>query len=48
MSLWPNSTDLVIGAQTDTTTFPSNINATLQESDFAYVQLLLNLYLIRC
>jgi hypothetical protein len=44
MSLWPNTTDLVIGAETDTSTYPSSPNATLQESDFAYVQLLLRLF----
>jgi hypothetical protein len=37
MSLWPNTTDLVIGAETDTSTYPSNPNATLQESYFMYV-----------
>ena len=44
MSLWPNSTELVIGADTDTSTYPSNPDATLQESDLVYVQPLLRLY----
>jgi hypothetical protein len=46
MSLWPNSTDLVIGAETDISTYPSNPNATLLESDLVYVQLLLHLYFV--
>ncbi|KAF7356511.1 Metallo-beta-lactamase superfamily protein [Mycena venus] len=35
MSKFPNSTGLVIGSETDTTTYPEFPNATLQTSDFA-------------
>ncbi|KAJ7191273.1 beta-lactamase-like protein [Mycena pura] len=35
MSKWPNSTSLVIGSETDTSTYPQNANASLQDSDFA-------------
>ncbi|KAJ7043706.1 beta-lactamase-like protein [Mycena alexandri] len=35
MSKFPNSTRLVIGSETDTSTFPTFPNATLQESDLA-------------
>ncbi len=35
MSLWPNTTGIVIGEATDTRTFPTFANASFQESDFA-------------
>ncbi|KAF7312902.1 Metallo-beta-lactamase superfamily protein [Mycena kentingensis (nom. inval.)] len=35
MSKFPSSTSLVIGAETDISTFPTNPNGTLLESDFA-------------
>ncbi|KAJ7209144.1 beta-lactamase-like protein [Mycena pura] len=35
MSKFPNTTGLVIGSETDTSTFPENPNGTLQTSDFA-------------
>ncbi|KAF7299510.1 Metallo-beta-lactamase superfamily protein [Mycena indigotica] len=35
MSKFPNTTSLVIGSETDVSTYPTNPNATLQESDFA-------------
>ncbi|KAJ7759168.1 beta-lactamase-like protein [Mycena metata] len=35
MSKFPNTTGLVIGSETDTSTYPTFPNATLQESDFA-------------
>ncbi|KAJ7043754.1 hypothetical protein C8F04DRAFT_943406 [Mycena alexandri] len=35
MSKFPNTTRLVIGSETDTSTYPSFPNASLQESDFA-------------
>ncbi|KAJ7431360.1 hypothetical protein B0H11DRAFT_2131044 [Mycena galericulata] len=35
MSKWPNSTSLVIGSQTDTSTYPQNASAALLASDFA-------------
>ncbi|KAJ7495957.1 beta-lactamase-like protein [Mycena galericulata] len=35
MSKFPNSTNLVIGSDTDTSTFPENPNGTLLASDFA-------------
>ncbi|KAJ6561857.1 beta-lactamase-like protein [Mycena capillaripes] len=35
MSRFPNTTGLIIGSETDTSTFPENPNSTLQDSDFA-------------
>ncbi|KAJ6561867.1 beta-lactamase-like protein [Mycena capillaripes] len=35
MSQFPNTTGLIIGSETDTSTFPENPNSTLQASDFA-------------
>ncbi|KAF8186580.1 beta-lactamase-like protein [Mycena galopus ATCC 62051] len=35
MSKFPNTTGLVIGSETNTTTYPENANASLQVSDFA-------------
>ncbi|KAJ7776268.1 hypothetical protein B0H16DRAFT_1302337, partial [Mycena metata] len=35
MSKFPNTTRLVLGSETDTSTYPTSPNATLQESDFA-------------
>ncbi|KAJ7902480.1 hypothetical protein B0H13DRAFT_1717460 [Mycena leptocephala] len=35
MSKFPNSTGLIIGSETDTSTFPENPNSLLQVSDFA-------------
>ncbi|KAK7055317.1 Metallo-beta-lactamase superfamily protein [Favolaschia claudopus] len=35
MSKFPNSTNIIIGPETDTSIFPENPNATLQASDFA-------------
>ncbi|KAJ6561874.1 hypothetical protein B0H19DRAFT_1375173 [Mycena capillaripes] len=35
MSRFPNATNLMIGSETDTITFPENPNATLQASDLA-------------
>ncbi|KAK7025221.1 Metallo-beta-lactamase superfamily protein [Favolaschia claudopus] len=37
MSKFPNTTDLIIGSETNTETFPDFPNATLQASDFAQV-----------
>jgi glyoxylase-like metal-dependent hydrolase (beta-lactamase superfamily II) len=35
MSLWPNTTEIIIGEGTDTRTYPTFANASFLESDFA-------------